>query len=684
MSPREKSMSKHLKTSLLLLFLHHILYANEVTLDDITVQEEEKTSLVGEAISSSEGTITQSEIESRPVLRTGEILEFVPGMVVTQHSGSGKANQYFLRGFNLDHGTDFSTTIEGMPVNMRSHAHGQGYSDLNFIIPEFIERIEYQKGPYHAEDGDFSTAGSANFSLMNHLDSPFVSLEAGEDGYQRTVMGTETKTGENRLLLGVEAQRYDGPWEDVNEDVKKYNFLARLNRPLLDGDLTLTLMGYKNQWNSADQIPEYAVEQGIISNLGSLDKTVGGESSRYSLSGKWRNDNWLIDTYAIKYKLDLFSNFTYFLDDPINGDQFEQVDDRVLYGANINRYIDGALGERAFYQQFGLQLRHDDIDEVGLNHTKEREYLSTVRSDKVGISSLGLFWKGDVELTNKLSLNTGVRYDYMQVDVQSNLAQNSGNADDGLLSLKGGLRYDVNDRWNIYANAGQSFHSNDARGATQTIDPISHNKVEPADLLVKAQGAEMGLRFSQNSRLNISTALWLLDLDSELLFVGDAGNTEASRASRRYGLEFTAYYWLSDHLNLDFEASWTDAYFKDSLQGEGNKVEGSVPTVISAGVGWKPTSNWETNIRLRHFSSRLLDSYGEKKSDPFNVVNFGLGYKKGDWKYGLSVLNLFNSDDQDIAYYYESRISNSVNSREDIHSHPIEPRTVRLSMRYSF
>ena len=677
-------MPNHLKTSLLLLFLHHILYANEVTLDDITVQEEEKTSLVGEAISSSEGTITQSEIESRPVLRTGEILEFVPGMVVTQHSGSGKANQYFLRGFNLDHGTDFSTTIEGMPINMRSHAHGQGYSDLNFIIPEFIERIDYQKGPYHAEDGDFSTAGSANFSLMNHLDSPFISLEVGEDGYQRTVMGTETKTGENRLLLGVEAQRYDGPWEDVNEDVKKYNFLARLNRPLLNGDLTLTLMGYKNQWNSADQIPEYAVEQGIISNLGSLDKTVGGESSRYSLSGKWQNDNWLIDTYAIKYKLDLFSNFTYFLDDPINGDQFEQVDDRTLYGANINRYIDGALGERAFYQQFGLQLRHDDIDEVGLNHTKEREYLSTIRSDKVGISSLGLFWKGDVELTDKLSLNTGVRYDYMQVDVQSNLAQNSGNADDGLLSLKGGLRYDVNNKWNIYANAGQSFHSNDARGATQTIDPISHNKVEPADLLVKAQGAEMGLRFSKNSRLNISTALWLLDLDSELLFVGDAGNTEASRASRRYGLEFTAYYWLSDHLNLDFEASWTDAYFKDSLQGEGNKVEGSVPTVIGAGVGWKPTSNWETNIRLRHFSSRLLDSYGEKKSDPFNVVNFGLGYKKGDWKYGFSVLNLFNSDDQDIAYYYESRISNSVNSRKDIHSHPIEPRTVRLSMRYSF
>lgn len=672
------------KNFLLLLFLHYALYADSITLDDITVQEKKNTSLIGEAISSSEGVITQTEIKSRPVLRTGEILEFVPGMVVTQHSGSGKANQYFLRGFNLDHGTDFSTNIEGMPINMRSHAHGQGYTDLNFIIPEFIDRIDYQKGPYHAEDGDFSTTGSANFLLVNHLKSPFVSFEIGEDGYQRTVMGTETKIGENNFLLGVEAQRYDGPWEDINEGVKKYNFLARVHRPLSDGDLTLTLMGYKNQWNSADQIPEYAVKEGIISNLGSLDKSVGGESSRYSLSGKWRNDNWLIDAYAIKYKLDLFSDFTYFLDDPLNGDQFEQVDNRTLYGANIRRYVDGELGDKAFYQQFGVQLRYDAIDKVALNHTKERTYLNNIRSDKVDISSLGVFWEGELKLTDKLSLRTGVRYDYMQADVQSNLPQNSGNADDGLLSLKGGLRYNINDKLDFYANIGQSFHSNDARGATQTIDPVSHEKVKPADLLVKAQGAEVGLRFFETDHLSISTALWLLDLDSELLFVGDAGNTEANRASRRYGLEFTAYYWLSDYLNLDFEASWTDARFKDDIQGEGNKVEGSVPVVVSAGVGWKPASNWETNIRLRHFSSRVLDSYGEHKSDPFNVVNLGVNYTKEHWEYTLNILNLFNSKDQDIAYYYESRISSSANSRESIHSHPIEPRTVRLNIRYHF
>lgn len=677
-------MPRPVKTSALLLLVHATLCADVTSLDDIIIHEGHETSLIGEAISSSEGVITQSEIASRPVLRTGEILEFVPGMVVTQHSGSGKANQYFLRGFNLDHGTDFSTSVEGMPINMRTHGHGQGYTDLNFIIPEFIERIDYQKGPYHAEDGDFSAAGSARFSLLNHLKSPFVSLEVGENGYQRTVMGTETKLGESELLLGLEAHHYDGPWKDINEDVKKYNFLARIHRPLSDGDLTFTLMGYQNQWNSADQIPQHAVDEGVISDLGSLDKTVGGESSRYSLSGKWRNDDWLIDAYAIKSELNLFSNFTYFLDDPINGDQFEQVDNRVLYGTNLQRYVDGELGGKTFYQEFGLQVRHDAIDEIALKHTKSREYLSTVRNDNAEVSSLGLFWEGELELSDNLSFNTGLRYDHMQVEVKSNLAQNSGKADDGLVSLKGGLRYTFNDKWDAYVNAGQSFHSNDARGAVITIDPVTQEEVEPVDLLVKAKGAEVGLRFFENNRLNISTALWLLDLDSELLFVGDAGNTEASRASRRYGLELTAYYWISEHFNLDFEAAYSNARFKDDVEGEGNKVEGSLPMVLSAGVSWKPTSNWDTNVRLRHFSSRVLDSHGEKESDPFNVVNIGLGYNKGHWQYGLDVLNLFDSHDQDIAYYYASRISPTVESREDIHFHPIEPRTVRLNMRYNF
>ncbi|CAA6814089.1 MAG: Outer membrane receptor proteins, mostly Fe transport [uncultured Sulfurovum sp.] len=679
------SLSKSLSHALMLPVLFGSLsYADIINLDDITVEEGHQTSLVGEAISSSEGLVTQSEIESRPVLRTGEILEFVPGMVVTQHSGSGKANQYFLRGFNLDHGTDFSTNIDGMPINMRTHGHGQGYTDLSFIIPEFIERIDYQKGPYHAEDGDFSAAGSANFSLMHTLDSSFVTVGVGENGYYRTVLGTDTKVGDNQLLFGLEAQSYDGPWSDISENVEKLNVLTRLSRPLMGGELTMTFMGYENSWDSADQIPAYAVKQGIIDELGSLDKSVGGKSSRYSLSTQWQNEHWDINAYMIKSDLNLYSNFTYYLDDPVNGDQFNQVDERMIYGTQIKRQFHGDFGNHAWHQDIGLQVRHDKIDEVALNKTKQRQYLSTVRKDSADVTSFGLFWEGELALSDALSFNLGARYDYMHVDVESNIAQNSGTADDGLFSLKSGLRYTFNDSWETYINAGQSFHSNDARGAVIGIDPVSGESVEPVDLLVRGQGAEIGLRFFDDQRLHISSSLWMLDLDSELLFVGDAGNTEASRASRRYGVELTAYYWLNKYLTADFEAAWTRARFKDDVEGEGNKVEGSLPFVLSAGIGWKPSERWESNIRLRHFANRVLDSFGEQESDAFNVVNFGLAYTFDNWKFNLDILNLFDSNDQDIAYYYPSRFSSQSAEIEDIHYHPIEPRTVRLEAKYSF
>lgn len=670
---------------LMTLFLFNTTnYADEVNLDDIVVEAGHQVSLIGDAISSSEGLITQREIESRPVLRTGEILEFVPGMVVTQHSGSGKANQYYLRGFNLDHGTDFSTAIDGMPINMRTHGHGQGYTDLNFIIPEFIDRIEYQKGPYNTEDGDFSAAGSTRFSLMNNLNASFISFGIGENGYYRTVLGTEATLGENQLLFGLEAYKYNGPWTDISEDVDKYNVLARLSRPVSDGDLSLTFMGYKNSWNSADQIPKYAVEEGIIDDLGSLDTSLGGESSRYSLSGSWANEQWNINAYMIKSDLNLFSNFTYYLEDPINGDQFNQVDERMVYGTEVKKHLQGMIGDSIFLQDIGVQVRHDTIDEVALHNTQERNYLSTIRRDEADVSSLALFWKGEVALSDALSFNLGLRYDYMHVDVDSNIAENSGNTDDGLFSIKSGLRYTFNDQWETYLNAGQSFHSNDARGAVMNVDPVTREAVDPVDLLVRGQGAEIGVRFFDDQKLHISSALWILDLDSELLFVGDAGNTEPNRASRRYGIEFTAYYWLSDYLTVDFEAAWTKARFMDDTEEEGNKIEGSLPFVLSTGIGWNPLDHWETNLRLRHFANRVLDSYDEHQSDPFTVVNFGTSYTFGHWKFNMDILNLFDSNDQDIAYYYASKITSQAAAIEDIHYHPIEPRTVRFEVKYSF
>lgn len=641
---------------------------------------------IGDSLTASEGVIGSADIASRPILRSGEILESVPGMVVTQHSGSGKANQYFLRGFNLDHGTDFNTSIDGMPVNMRTHGHGQGYTDLNFIVPELVSDIAYRKGPYYAEVGDFSGAGAAAFSLRNSLPSNLLSLQLGEDNFQRLLTANSFKAGRGQLLFGVEAQHYDGPWEDVSEDVDKLNVLSRYTSRLAAGQINVTVMAYDNNWNSADQIPERAVQQQFIDRLGSLDTAVGGESSRYSVSANWRNDAWHANAYAIRSDLALFSNFTYFLDDPVNGDQFEQVDRRDVFGATLKRSWNNQLLGKPATHLLGVELRYDNIDAVALYQTSQRQRLSTVREDAVDESSVGLFAQTDIALTRKLSMNAGLRYDYYAVEVDSVFAVNSGTADDGLVSVKGGLSYAFTQRLAAYANAGSGFHSNDARGATIRIDPASGVAAETVDLLVQSDGAEVGLKFYDKNNFNLSTALWYLELDSELLFVGDAGNTEASRASQRYGLEIAGYYWLNDVWSFDLELAWSQAEFTEDAPGEGDDIEGSVPFVGSAGISYAPDNEgWHGALRYRHFGARTLDSFDSVSADATSVVNFGMGYRVRKFNVGIDILNLLDSDDRDIDYLYASRLSGEpADGVEDIHFHPMEPRTVRVSVDYAY
>lgn len=639
----------------------------------------------GEAISVSQGTVSQGEIDQRPILRSGEILEFVPGMVVTQHSGSGKANQYFLRGFNLDHGTDFSTSIDNMPINMRTHGHGQGYTDLSFITPEFIQRIDFQKGPYHAEDGDFSTAGSAQFQLADSLNKPLLQVEAGVDNYFRTVMATDIDVGSDKLLVGFEHHIYDGPWTDIDEDVGKTNLLLKYSGGGEDSRYSVTFMGYDNQWNSADQIPDRAVQQGLINRLGSLDNDVGGEASRYSLSFMLQQKDWEFDAYVITSDLDLFSNFTYFLDDPVNGDEFQQVDERTIYGGQVAHKFDSGSDGSHIHHRIGAQFRYDDIDNVGLYKTANRQRLSTTRQDSVEQYSIGLFWDAEMHLTEDLTLTLGVRYDQMDVDVDSIVAQNSGSDDDNLFSSKASLQYRLDDNWSTYFNAGQSFHSNDARGATITIDPSSGDPADKVDLLIQGDGAEFGVRYFDPGHLNVSLGIWVLELDSELIFVGDAGNTEPGRASRRSGIEFTGYYWLDDKFSVDMELAWTRSRFTEDAEGEGDRIDGSLPFVGSLGLVWSPQDNWRTALRVRHFGKRTLDSFNDEQSDSFTVANASLTYSMENWETELQVLNLFDSNDNDIDYFYASRLPGEPEEGiEDHHYHPIEPRAVRLQVRYLF
>ncbi len=646
-----------------------------------------RLNLVGQAVSASQGLISQQEIALRPLLRTGDVLELVPGMVATQHSGSGKANQYFLRGFNLDHGTDFATFVDGMPVNMRTHGHGQGYTDLNFVIPETISTLAYKKGPYYADVSDFSSAGSAQLNIADGFDTGLLEVGAGEDAFYRMVALDSLALGAGTGSYAVELNSYDGPWSDIKEDVQKANLLLKYGTRIGDGDANVSVMAYDNQWNSPDQIPARAVDDGLIDELGSLDDTVGGQSSRYSLSAGWGDQQWDVTAYAIRSELNLWSNFTYFLDDETNGDQFEQKDDRWLYGGRAEHRQELSIAGLPMVNRLGGELRYDDINEVGLYKTRGRTRLGSVRSDQVDEWSTGLFGENQITWNDRVRTVFGARYDYFDFDVNSliernindiDLGDNSGKAHDDKLALKGSVIYTFNEQWESYFSAGQGLHSNDARGTTAVVDPTDGAAIAPADPLVDSLGYETGLRGFWNERLNTSIALWVLTLDSELLFVGDAGNTEAGRASEREGVELTAYYRLTEQWTADLEYAYTDSRFTD-FAPEGDEIPGGIEHVVQTGISAEFSDGWFGSLRLRYFGERPLLEDGSVTSDDATVFNLRAGYRRPQWSVKVDVLNLLDSNDHDIDYFYASRLPGEPSGGvEDFHYHILEPRTVRI------
>ena len=649
--------------------------------DSITVVGR-RSNLVGKVVSASEGSVGRREMESRPLLRSGDLLEFVPGLVATQHSGSGKANQYFLRGFNLDHGTDFATFVDAMPVNMPSHGHGQGWTDLNFLIPEAVQQISYRKGTYYADVGDFSSAGSARFQIADRLEQGHAELTAGSFGYLRGVAADSVPLQGGDLLAAAEVQAFDGPWTDIEENVAKKSGLIRYSADLAGGRAHLMAMAYDNRWNSPDQIPERAVRQGLLSEFGSVDRSVGGSASRYSLSAGWAGSalggTLSASGYAIDSSLDLFSNFTYFLDDPVNGDQFRQVDDRRVYGFDLSHRWSAGRSRWTL----GAQGRYDDIARVGLFRTKERRSLSTVREDSVGQASIGFFVSNEFAFGDKLRTYLGARYDRFAFDVKSGTPQNSGEAEDDKLSLKASLIYRPAPPLELYLSLGQGFHSNDARGTTIRIDPVTGGPGDPVDPLVGSEGAEIGARLFVTDAVQATAALWTLRLDSELLFVGDAGNTEASRPSKRDGIELGLYYFGSSRINAEIEVSYTKSRFRDE-DPAGRAIPGAIPLVVSSGVTARAGGGWLATARLRYFGKYPLIEDESVRSDGSLLVNVRAGREWRRFGAFLDIFNLLGSKDHDVDYFYASRLPGEpVGGVEDVHYHIFQPRSARLSLRY--
>ena len=639
-------------------------------------------SLIGQAEAASEGVVGYADFEDRPLSRAGELVEVIPGVVATQHSGEGKANQYFLRGFNLDHGTDFSVSVDNVPVNFRTHGHGQGYLDLNFIIPELVERVDFRKGPYRPDSGDFSVAGSARFRTYNQLEDSFAQVSAGEFGFLRGVVAGNVEALGGGILLAVEGQTYDGPWE-LDQDLEKLNAFAKWTRESDAGHIHLTATAYSNEWTSTDQVPRRAIANGLIGRFGSIDDDLGGETSRYSLAvnGTHQHENGAItnlSTYTISYDFSLFSNFTYFLDDPVNGDEFEQRDRRWVYGSAVIH--DHPLSDHVQLRT-GAEVRYDDISDVGLHRTAARQRLSTVRSDEVKELSAAAWAEVQAQFTERLRVNVGLRASWYDSDVNAlTLPANGGETDDSLLTPTAGLAYRATDGLELYASYGQGFHSNDVRGATISIDPVSNEAVDAVPILVKAEGGEVGLRYEQGP-IKAIVALFTLDLDSELVFVGDAGTTEVNDGTTRQGIETSLFWAPADWLVLDASASYTDAEF--DIPGNETEIPGAVDTVASAGAvaRFDPLT---LTVRLRHFGEAPLIEDGSVTSEPTTIVNLGADYDWGPVTLGLDVLNLFDAEDTDISYFFASQLPGELQSAEDIHFHPVEPQQLRASLRYRF
>lgn len=650
--------------------------------------------LEGLAVSGSEGVVSGQRLATVPLVRPAEALEMVPGLIVTQHAGDGKANQYFLRGFNLDHGTDFATWVAGVPVNMPTHAHGQGYTDLNFLIPELVDRIRFRKGPYFADEGDFSSVGVARIDYLRRMDGTLATLTAGQNGYARALLAGSPTVADGNLLYALELFHNDGPWE-VPEDYRKVNAVLRYSHGTRENGFAVTGMAYRGKWTSTDQIAQRAIDSGLVGRYGTLDDSTGGETSRYSLSAEWarRGDNSQTTASAwwLRSSLDLWSNFQYCLNDYAatgtcdTGDQFKQGERRQAGGFSAAQTFFDRWGGFEVANSFGVDGRIDYINPVGLYNTQRRATWNTVREDVVTQRSLSLWTQNETRWSDWFRSQVGVRGDAYDFTVDASLPANSGKASDQMVTPKLALIFGPWQRTEFYLNYGQGFHSNDARGTTIHVDPTDGTTpVAPVSPLVRTTGYEAGLRSEALPGWRTTLALWQLDMDSELLFVGDAGTTEPSRPSRRYGVEWTNYYVANSWLAFDADLAWSHARFSESAP-EGDYIPGAVVTTANIGVTVDSLGPWFGALRFRYFGPRPLIEDNSIRSQPSSMTNLRVGYRiDARTQLALDVFNLFDRQANDIEYWYDSQLRNEISPVFDRHIHPAEPRTVRLTFSHRF
>ena len=650
----------------------------------------------GNRTSASQGVITGAHIQAQALARPGDVLEQIPGMVVTQHSGDGKANQYFLRGINLDHGSDFATTVNGVPVNMPSHAHGQGYSDLNFLLPELVQRVNYSKGPYAAQQGDFSSAGSADFVYRTRLAQPLADLTVGQFGYRRALSAGSAQVGEDLHLLGAgEVLNYDGPWH-VPEGLRKRNALLTLSGGSAAHGWSTSLMLYNARWSSTDQVPQRLIDAGSyqgqsFGRFDAVDPSDGASTSRNSWSGQWHDrsaqEATQLSWYAMRYDLDLYSNFTYQTasNGSGNSDQFAQRDQRTVYGAQASHdWVMDAHSARPMVNTLGLQVRQDLI-RVGLYDSAKRLLTLPVRDDVVRQQQVGIYGQNDTHWLDSVRTVLGLRIDQYTAHVDSRLqAQNSGVSSSLKASPKLSLILGPWAQSEVFVNTGRGFHSNDARGTTARVDPRTAAALDPVPGLVSSRGEEVGLRTQATTHWQTALSLWRLRFDSELVYLGDSGTTEASRPSQRKGLEWSNHWSPSGSFSLDANMAWTQPRYSDA-DPQGQAIPNAVHKVAHLSATVRQLGPWSGSWGLRYIGPAALSPDASVLSSSTISSNLRVTRRMDDhMDVSLDVLNVANRKNNDIQYLYASQVATEAAPVMDRHVHPSEPRSLRLSTRIRF
>ncbi len=668
-------------------------------------------------------TVSGEDLNARPVTRPGEILEAAPGLMTVMHADGGKANQYYLRGWNLDHGTDLATFWDDVPINLPTHAHGQGYTDLNWLIPETVSRLDIRKGPYWADVGDFENAGNLHISVVDSVPQNIESATIGSFGYQRYLALGSVKAGDGNLLYAGEFTGYDGPWTSP-DDMKKFSGLLRYSQGTATDGFSITGMAYTNTWNSTDQNALRYYTTGQMGLYGTFDPTDGGDTSRFSLSGRIAqttdDGSWKANAYIVKYTMDLWNNYTYDTVDPVNGDQFHQHDDRVYGGGGASRTFNGTLFNLPTETVVGVQSRYDDII-TALNFSDQRQLLAPYIYDHVGEGNAAIYTENTVHWTDWLRTVLGWRGDYYNASVNSMLQPaNSGTSIEAIGSPKFRMVIGPFAKTELFVGAGMGYHSNDARSTTVTEVPGDPTTAEGSSpFLVRSRGAEVGVRTKAIPNLDSSISFFYIHQDSELFFDGDTGDTTAGLPSQRTGIEFTNDYRLQSWLHVDANLALSRARFLgfdttqealyQSLAGfpqaqignaPGNYVYNAPWMIASAGITLGEKTGWFSETRWRYISSRPLTEDGVFQSPPFNIINAGVGYRfDNGWRIQLDALNLLNSTTDLATYAYGSLLTSDAlsalcfpavkppatpavcaNGVMDYVYHPLEPLAFRLTL----